>query len=187
MNTEAPNDTRTLDAGETLWLDGQIAEIMDGVMVDQKQTPFGVHELIGLGSLQGNGAESYCASRKSTVKIWPREAFEAMTKRLAQEVERLQHEARQQQFASSEQGLMSDRRHRDRFGRTARPVPRQARRQTPRLDRETQPRGVLQPHPPGRSHRRPPPPNPAVYPAQPVHPLAKIGVQVPAVGLPCPD
>lgn len=114
MNNEAPKDTQTLDAGETLWLDGQIAEILDGAMVDQEQTLFRVHELIGLGSLQGHCAESFCAARKSTVKIWPRGASEAMTKRLALEVERLQHEARQQQFALSEQGLMSDRRHRDR-------------------------------------------------------------------------
>jgi hypothetical protein len=114
MKIDQPVDQRTLAVDEILWLDGQLAEIMDGAMVDKEGAQFRVHELIGLSSLLGHGAESFRATEKSIVRVWPREAVNDMAKRLAQEVQDLQREARKQQFAASEQGVMSNRRHRDR-------------------------------------------------------------------------
>ena len=114
METEETSYQQTLDAGETLSLDGQLAEIIAGAVADKEEMIFRAHQLMGLSTLMGHGSESFRAMEKSTVKVWSREAGHDMARRLAEEVQNLQSEARKQQMASSEQGVMSDRRHRDR-------------------------------------------------------------------------
>ena len=71
MKIDQPVDQRTLVVDEILWLEGQLAEIMDGAMADKEGAHFRVHELIGLSSLQGHGAESFRATEKTIVKVWP--------------------------------------------------------------------------------------------------------------------